>query len=93
MAMGSINLIDMRHSQNNYLFIKLYKTVLIILMFILKQRGPSRSRDGGRELTLSEGYKALRSLNTVSDLGMRNKGFTFATCSAIFWSLVVPTAL
>ena len=60
MAMGSINLIDIRHSHNNYLFIKLYKTLLIILMFISKQRVPSRSGDGRKELTLSEGIQGAQ---------------------------------
>ena len=37
--------------------------------------------------------KARRSLNALTDLGIRRCGLTVATCSILFWSIVVPIAL
>ena len=37
--------------------------------------------------------KGRRSFNAVTGIGIRRGGLTIATCSVIFWSIVVPTAL
>ena len=37
--------------------------------------------------------KTWRTLNTLTGLGIRRCGLTVATCSVIFWSVVVPVAL
>ena len=37
--------------------------------------------------------KGRRAFNAVTGFGIRKGGLTIATCSVIFWSIVVPTAL
>ena len=48
----------------------------------------------GDEYGISERLsKARRSLNTLTGLRIRRCGLTVATCSILFWSIVVPIAL
>ena len=37
--------------------------------------------------------KGRRVFNSIAGVGIREGGVTVATCSVIFWSVVVPTAL
>ena len=48
----------------------------------------------GDNLVISERIsKSQRTLNDLTDHGIRRCGFTMATCNIIFWSVVVPVVL